>query len=332
MAGTVTLESDLGKGTKITVVVPFAKSARTGAGVLRRPSQRSRGSGSSSSSLTAAATSPDVAPQRTPSDGTRSSGGSSPVIPEEDEGEGVMMAATAANQQSSLSAAGLAGAVAGSANPAEAAAAGAAAISPPPLNDPALAQPILARPGPDRVMSQQQTSFAPVYSPSDASAASEAPATTAANVAEMKKAVHDSRQPALPPLDRSSIWILLAEDNALNQEIFTRGMTRMGFNVKAVGNGQEFLDAMPEREWDLALLDCHMPVMDGYEAIRNVRQHSDKRVRDTVVIALTASAIAGDREKCLDAGMTDYLSKPVRLKVVSPVEFPRKRPRCADCR
>lgn len=57
--------------------------------------------------------------------------------------------------------------------------------------------------------------------------------------------------------------------------------------------------------------------MDGYEAIRAMRQNPDRRIRETVVIALTASAIAGDREKCLAAGMTDYLSKPVRLKVVS---------------
>lgn len=57
--------------------------------------------------------------------------------------------------------------------------------------------------------------------------------------------------------------------------------------------------------------------MDGYEAIRAMRQDQDRRIRETVVIALTASAIAGDREKCLAAGMTDYLSKPVRLKVVS---------------
>jgi CheY-like chemotaxis protein len=91
----------------------------------------------------------------------------------------------------------------------------------------------------------------------------------------------------------------------------------MGFNVKAVVNGQEFLDAVTERDWDLALLDCHMPVMDGYEAVGRLRQHADQRKRELVVIALTASAISGDREKCLDAGMTDYLSKPVRLKVVS---------------
>ena len=191
MAGTVTMESEFGKGTKITVLVPFAKSARTAAEVLRRPSQRSRGSASSTSSLTAAATSPDIAPQRTPSDGTRSAGGSSPVIPEDDEGEGVMMAATAANQQSSLTAAGLAGAIAGSTNPAEAAASGAGAISPPPLNDPALAHPILARPIPERVMSQQQTSFAPISASQDAPPLDKLPATTAANVAEMKKAVHD---------------------------------------------------------------------------------------------------------------------------------------------
>lgn len=257
MDGTVNLESDLGKGTKITVVVPFAKSARTAAKVLRRPSQRSRGSGSSNSSLTAAATSPDVTPQRTLSDdarSSRSSRGPSPTISEN--GDGVMMAATAANQQSSLTGAGLAGALEGAHSSAEAAAAGAGAVSSPPLNDIALARPLLK---PERLLSQQQTSFATVTSSHD-SDSFPAPPSAAENVKSTKQEIKTSKQSAAVPLDRSSIWILLAEDNELNAEIFTRGMKRMGFNVKAVGNGKEFLDALPEREWDLALLDCHMPV------------------------------------------------------------------------
>lgn len=253
MNGTVNLESDLGKGTKITVVVPFAKSARSAVDVLRRPSQRSRGSGSSNSSLTAAATSPDVTPQRTLSDDAHSSRGTSPTVSEN--GDGVMMAATAANQQTSLSGAGLAGAIEGSHNVSEAAAAGAGAISSPTLSASVLSRPKL---DPERLLSQQQTSFAPVTSSHNSH--DTAPPSVASNIKSTRKDIKDGKHAQLPPLDRSSIWILLAEDNALNSEIFTRGMTRMGFNVKAVANGREFLDALPERDWDLALLDCHMPV------------------------------------------------------------------------
>jgi len=249
-----------------------------------------------------------MAPQRNPSDDARSSRGAPSPNPSELE-DSVMMAATAANQQSSLTGAGVAGAVAGASNPAQAAAAGADAVgSPTPLNVPGVAASKPA--GPLRTLSQKQTSFAPVTSLSHSSPDAHSPPLFAAVKQDGRQASESQ------PLDRSSIWILLAEDNALNAEIFTRGMTRMGFNVKAVVNGQEFLDAVTERDWDLALLDCHMPVMDGYEAVGRLRQHADQRKRELVVIALTASAISGDREKCLDAGMTDYLSKPVRLKVL----------------
>lgn len=119
------------------------------------------------------------------------------------------------------------------------------------------------------------------------------------------------------PAPRSAYWILLAEDNPLNSEIFVKGLTRMGFSVLAVPNGQEAVQAMSKRPWDLVLMDGQMPVCDGYEATRLIRGSSNATVKDTTIIALTASAIAGDKERCLEAGMNGYLSKPVRLKVVS---------------
>lgn len=126
----------------------------------------------------------------------------------------------------------------------------------------------------------------------------------------------DSLAPTVIEIDRSKVHILLAEDNPLNSEIFVKGLTRMGFNVKAVSNGVDAVAAMSERKWDIVLMDGFMPKMDGYEATRTIRQSEDPDIRNTTIIALTASAIAGDKERCLGAGMNAYLSKPVRLKLV----------------
>ncbi|KAK9899724.1 hypothetical protein P389DRAFT_164791 [Cystobasidium minutum MCA 4210] len=131
---------------------------------------------------------------------------------------------------------------------------------------------------------------------------------------------------------RKAYWILLAEDNPLNSEIFVKGITRMGFNVLAVSNGQEAVDAMLQRPWDLVLMDGQMPICDGYEATRLIRQSASDVVRATTIIALTASAIAGDRERCIEAGMNGYLAKPVRLKVLEQTvtqHLAGKRPRSA---
>lgn len=131
---------------------------------------------------------------------------------------------------------------------------------------------------------------------------------------------------------RSAYWILLAEDNPLNSEIFTKGITRMGFNVLAVPNGQEAVEAVSKRPWDLVLMDGQMPICDGYEATRLIRQNQSPIVSHTTVIALTASAIAGDKERCLEAGMNGYLAKPVRLKVVSFLMHHLMEPRLHDLR
>ena len=105
-------------------------------------------------------------------------------------------------------------------------------------------------------------------------------------------------------------WILVAEDNATNQLVISRFLTQLNCRFDLVGNGKEALDAMQKRDYDLALMDISMPVMDGYEAIRQIRALENKHSL-IPVIALTAYASSDDRKMLLSAGMNDVLSKPV---------------------
>jgi len=117
-----------------------------------------------------------------------------------------------------------------------------------------------------------------------------------------------------PPLQNpaATIHILVAEDDLVNRTVAQKMLQKLGYQADLATNGQEALDALQKRPYDLVLMDCQMPQMDGYTATRILRSGRFKGPnRNLPVIAMTAHALQGDREKCLDAGMNDYLSKPI---------------------
>ncbi|ORY59038.1 hypothetical protein BCR35DRAFT_201665 [Leucosporidium creatinivorum] len=128
----------------------------------------------------------------------------------------------------------------------------------------------------------------------------------------------DLPAPDLPQGDlvRENTWILVTDDNELNREIITKTLTKMRFNVESASDGLEAIAAVHRRHFDLVLMDGQMHTLDGYEATKRIRQSSDPKIANMTIIALTASAIQGDRERCIASGMSDYLSKPVRAKVL----------------
>ena len=105
--------------------------------------------------------------------------------------------------------------------------------------------------------------------------------------------------------------VLIAEDNVINQKIALRYLEKMGLRADAVANGLETLDALRSIPYDLVLMDCQMPEMDGYEATRLIRASKSLHQHAIPIIAMTANAIKGDRERCIEAGMNDYVAKPV---------------------
>lgn len=109
--------------------------------------------------------------------------------------------------------------------------------------------------------------------------------------------------------------ILLVEDNHINQLILVKLIQNMGYNCDVAGNGREAVNALEKRNYSVVFMDCQMPEMDGYEATRLIRA-AEGNSRHTPIIAMTAHAMAGDREKCLAAGMDDYVSKPINRNLL----------------
>ena len=111
---------------------------------------------------------------------------------------------------------------------------------------------------------------------------------------------------------RLPLRILIAEDNLVNQKLVISLLNLMGYQVDAVGNGKEVLDILDKKDFDIILMDIQMPEMDGIEATEKIIETIpiDKQPK---VIAVTANSMAEDREKCLKAGMVDYMAKPILL-------------------
>jgi CheY-like chemotaxis protein len=115
---------------------------------------------------------------------------------------------------------------------------------------------------------------------------------------------------SLPKKKTASYRVLVVEDNPINRKVAMKALGRIGYLVDTVSNGQEAVDAVTSTEYDVVLMDCQMPVMDGYQATTLIRQQEFRSGRRTPIIALTAHAMASDRKKCLDAGMDEYVTKP----------------------
>jgi CheY-like chemotaxis protein len=118
----------------------------------------------------------------------------------------------------------------------------------------------------------------------------------------------------MDPRFPSGLSILVAEDNAINQQVILLMLRKLGFSPILVGNGRLALEAVRRGGIDLVLMDCQMPEMDGYEATRGIRLWEREQGGPRVpVIAITAHAMGEDRDHCLAAGMDEYLTKPLRI-------------------
>ncbi len=137
---------------------------------------------------------------------------------------------------------------------------------------------------------------------------------------------------AANPLTGGSLGrILVAEDNSVNQMLILAQLKNLGYSAHAVANGREAIEELAAGVYDLVLMDCQMPEMDGYETTRTIRENEKKSGKHIQIIALTANAMKQDQQRCLECGMDNYISKPVKREVLASIiesaihKFPRDR-------
>jgi CheY-like chemotaxis protein len=124
---------------------------------------------------------------------------------------------------------------------------------------------------------------------------------------------------AHPVPEHTGTRVLVAEDNAVNQRLVRYMLEKLNCRVDIAGNGREALKMSAELQYDIIFMDCFMPELDGYAATAQLREREGQSARRVPVVALTANAMADDRAKCLEAGMDDYLSKPVHLEDIRAI-------------
>ncbi len=140
-----------------------------------------------------------------------------------------------------------------------------------------------------------------------------------------KEQLSSSVQISSSHLPKPKLRILLAEDNLINQKVALKQLHNLGYEADVAANGQEVLQLLTNIPYDLILMDCQMPVQDGFETTREIRRRQQteplptQRSRCPIVVALTANAMKEDQQRCLDAGMDDYLSKPVAKEKLAAV-------------
>ncbi|MFI5239134.1 MAG: response regulator, partial [Gemmatimonadales bacterium] len=114
--------------------------------------------------------------------------------------------------------------------------------------------------------------------------------------------------------DKARARVLVAEDNPVNQRVASHMLNKLGYRCDIASNGKEAVDMLAQLPYDLVLMDCQMPEMDGYTATRTIRQSEESGGRHTPIIAMTANAMREDRARCLDAGMDGFIPKPIALE------------------